>query len=80
MKSTNTLYKTEAGQNLLDTLHESFYDARESIHAMIRAIEAAIPAAKNKVAKTELEDKLLKLRDAYEKVGEVDMLVEDKWL
>ena len=76
MKSTNRLYQTEAGKDLLNTLHGNYWDARETISAMIEAIEQAIPAA-DAAARTELEAKLQSLRTAYAAVGTVNELVED---
>lgn len=76
MKSTNRLYRTEAGKDLLNTLHGNYWDARETIHAMIDAVENAIPAA-DAAARTELEAKLQSLRTAYTAVGTVTELVED---
>lgn len=76
MKSTNRLYRTEAGKDLLNTLHGNYWDARETIHAMIDAVENAIPAA-DAAARTELETKLQSLRTAYAAVGMVTELVED---
>ena len=54
MKSTDKLYRTEAGKKLLNTLNGNYWDARESISAMIGAIENTIPAA-DEAARTELQ-------------------------
>ncbi|MBQ9501873.1 MAG: hypothetical protein IJU70_06930 [Lentisphaeria bacterium] len=76
MESTNSFYQTEAGKNLLNTLHGNYWDARETIHAMIDAVENAIPAA-DAAARKELEAKLQSLRTAYAAVGTVTELLED---
>jgi len=77
MKSTDKLYRTEAGKKLLNALNGNYWDARESISAMIGAIENAIPAA-DEAARTELRSKLASLWTAYNALGPIPELVEDK--
>ena len=77
MKSTNSLYQTEAGKNLRNTLNGNYWDARETIHSMIDAIEEAIPAATTAADKAELEATLQSLQVAYDKVASVNDLLED---
>jgi hypothetical protein len=77
MKSTNRLYQTEAGKNLRNTLNGNYWDARETIHSMIDAIEEAIPAAATAADKAELEATLKSLQVAYDKVASVNDLLED---
>lgn len=77
MKSTNSLYQTEAGKNLRNALNGNYWDARETIHNMIDAIKEAIPAAATAADKAELEATLQSLQVAYDKIASVNDLLED---
>ena len=76
MKSTDQIFKTEAGKNLLTVLHENFWDVLSEISTINNALENAAAAADQKT-KIILESKLSELRQAKETIGSISELIED---
>ena len=80
MESTNKIYQTSAGENLLETLRDNYWDTLTGISAMISAVKMAIDAAPGEAEKAELEKKLRDLNAAHEAVGSVSELISDRMI
>lgn len=80
MESTNKIYQTPAGENLLETLRDNYWDTLTGISAMISAVKMAIDAAPGEAEKAELQKKLCGLNAAHEAVGSVSELISDRMI
>ena len=78
MESTNKIYRTAAGENLLDALRDNYWDTLTGISAMVSAVRMAIAAAPGEAEKAELEKKLRDLNAAHEAVSSIAELVSDR--
>ena len=78
MESTNKIYQTAAGENLLEALRDNYWDTLTGISAMVSAIKMAIDAAPGEAEKAELEKKLRDLTAAHEAVSGAAELVSDR--
>ena len=78
MESTNKIYQTAVGENLLEALRDNYWDTLTGISAMISAVKMAIDAAPGEAEKAEFEKKLRDLNAAHEAVSGAAELVSDR--
>ena len=76
MKSTDPVFQTAAGKDLLNVLHDNFWDVLSQISAINTALENAA-AATDAQTKEVIEAKLAELRQAKETIGSVSELIDD---
>ena len=78
MKSTNRIYQTEAGKNLLNTLHADYWDTLAGITDMIEAMQCVLPEAKTPEDRAAIERRIAQLHTAHESIRGLAGLVTDK--